>query len=148
MTNRALIVVAGLSTSLALAGGLAAAGTAGVSTGTKSSATVVIKHQMRGCHSWAVDGGAYRVAQTVRLARGGTIRFVDNDVMPHKLIQKSGPAVHYLGTPDMGRIGAFVKATFPKAGTYTFATKVGEDYMKGVKTMGEDNVLRLTVTVS
>jgi len=27
-------------------------------------------------------------------------------------------------------------------------TKAGEDYMAGVKTIGEDNVLRLTVVVS
>jgi hypothetical protein len=31
--------------------------------------------------------------------------------------------------------------------TYIFTTKAGEDYMKGVKTSGEDNILRLVVTV-
>jgi hypothetical protein len=37
--------------------------------------------------------------------------------------------------------------TFTKPGVYTFTTKAGEDYMSGVKTIGEDNVLKLTVTV-
>jgi hypothetical protein len=45
-------------------------------------------------------------------------------------------------------MGASVKVTFSKAGTYLFKTKAGEDYMPGVKTIGEDNILRLTVTVA
>jgi hypothetical protein len=44
-------------------------------------------------------------------------------------------------------MSATLRVTFPKAGVYTFTTKVGEDYMSGVKTIGEDNVLRLTVVV-
>ena len=39
------------------------------------------------------------------------------------------------------------KVTFTKAGVYTFTTKPGEDLMSGVNTIGEDNVLKLTVTV-
>jgi hypothetical protein len=37
---------------------------------------------------------------------------------------------------------------FPAKGTYVFTTKAGEDYMQGIKTIGEDNVLKLTVIVS
>jgi hypothetical protein len=33
------------------------------------------------------------------------------------------------------------------AGVYTFGTIAGEDYVKGIKTVGPDNVLRLVVTV-
>jgi hypothetical protein len=40
-----------------------------------------------------------------------------------------------------------VKAVLAQPGVYTFGTVVGEDYFKGVKTVGEDNVLRLVVTV-
>ena len=47
----------------------------------------------------------------------------------------------------MGRMGATVKVTFPAAGVYKLTTKAGEDYMQGMKTIGEDNVLKLTVTV-
>ena len=39
---------------------------------------------------------------------------------------------------------------FSRAGVYTFKTRPGEDYanMKGMKTVGEDNVLRLKVRVT
>jgi hypothetical protein len=48
----------------------------------------------------------------------------------------------------LARMGAADRITFTKAGVYHFTTKAGEDYMKGIKTIGEDNVLRLTVRVS
>ena len=47
----------------------------------------------------------------------------------------------------MSHFGATSKVTFLRAGTYVFTTKAGEDYMKGVKTTGEDNVLTLKVVV-
>jgi hypothetical protein len=47
----------------------------------------------------------------------------------------------------LNKPGATVTVSFPKAGTYVFGTKAGEDYMKGVKTTGEDNVLTLKITV-
>jgi hypothetical protein len=47
----------------------------------------------------------------------------------------------------MNHAGATTSVRFTRAGVYKFATKAGDDYMKGVKTVGEDNVLRLTVTV-
>jgi hypothetical protein len=37
--------------------------------------------------------------------------------------------------------------TFPAAGTYVLSTKAGEDYMKGIKTIGEDNTLKIRVVV-
>jgi hypothetical protein len=68
--------------------------------------------------------------------------------MSHKLIKTSGPAVHFRGNRAMNHMGASVSATFTKAGTYKFVTKAGEDYPGvHVKTIGEDNVLRLTVKV-
>jgi plastocyanin len=147
--TRLLIVIAGFSVGIALTVGTAALGAGPSGTAAKSAknATIMIRHQTRGCHSWSVNGGAYRASQAVRLARGAAITFVDNDVMPHKLIKTSGPAVHFRGSPAMRRMGASVKAVFAKGGTYRFTTKAGEDYMPGMKTVGEDNVLRLTVTV-
>ena len=112
-----------------------------------STATITIRHQVRGCHTWSVNGGPYAASQSLRLARNGTITIVDNDVMPHKLIQKSGPAVRLVGKPGMNHMGASVKVVFAKPGSYRFTTNPGEDYMAGMKTIGEDNVLRLTVTV-
>jgi plastocyanin len=109
--------------------------------------TVTIRHQMKGCHTWAVGAGAYKASQAVTVARGTTVKFVNNDVMPHKLVLKSGPAVVFVGKPNMNKPAASVKVAFAKAGVYRFRTVAGEDYMKGMKTVGEDNVLRLVVTV-
>jgi len=157
--KRLLIAIAGL----ALVAGLGTA-TADVSAATKVStkATIVIRHQTHGCHAWSLDGSPYRAVQTARLARGGTITFMNNDLMPHKLVQTNGPKVRIenLTTPmamgmhgpsspgAMNHMGATTKVWFTHAGIYRFTTKPGEDYMKGIKTTGEDNVLRLIVKVS
>jgi hypothetical protein len=127
-------------------------------------ATLVIRHQVHGCHSWSLNGGAWKPTQHVRLVRGGSLVVTNNDVMFHRLVKVSGPAVVFklltLGTPMkgtaklpwarglMGRPGATVKVTFPKAGVYRLTTKFGEDYMPMGDTIGEDNVLRAIVTVS
>ena len=111
------------------------------------AATVTIRHQVQHCHAWSFNGGTYGAAAVGSVAKNGTVTVVDNDVMPHKLYQKSGPKAVFTGTPAMAHMGASVKVTFPKAGVYVFGTKVGEDYMKGVKTVGEDNVLTLKITV-
>jgi len=124
-----------------------------------SHASLVIRHQLHGCHAWSLNGGAFAAKQTVSLPRGGSVTVVDNDVMSHKLIKTSGAAVTItnmttgmMGTKAgqgmMAHMGASTKVVFSRRGVYTFTTKPGEDYMSGVKTIGEDNVLRLTVTVS
>jgi plastocyanin len=116
--------------------------------GAPATAHVSIRHQMAHCHSWSVDGNAWKASQSVKLARGGTIVFQNNDVMPHKLIQVSGSKLVLGKTANMNKIGAKFTLKFSKAGTYTFKTVAGEDYMKGMKTTGEDNVLRLIVHVN
>jgi plastocyanin len=141
--KRVLVIFAGL----ALVASLAAGGFAATTKAPKSS-TIMIRHQMRGCHTWSVNGGAYRATLSTSLARGGTITFMNMDVMPHKLVKTSGPGIHFAGKPNMNHMNASVKVTFSKIGVYKFTTKPGEDYMKGMKTIGEDNVLRLTVRVS
>ena len=45
-------------------------------------------------------------------------------------------------------MGASLKVTLSRPGVYHFTTKTGADYMAGIKTVGNDNVLRLTVVVS
>ena len=126
-------------------------------------ASLVIRHQVRGCHSWSVNGGAWLPTQHIRLARGGSLVVTNNDVMFHKLINTTGPAVVFnlvkTGKPIkgtvklpwapglMGRPGATLKVTFPKAGIYRLTTKFGEDYMPMGETIGEDNVLHAVVTV-
>ena len=110
--------------------------------------SITIRHQVKHCHTWAAGGGAYKASLSVRLARGGTIHFTNNDVMPHKLVKLAGPAVKVVGKPNMNHMSATLRVKFSKAGVYKFTTKPGDDYMSGMKTVGEDNILRLTVKVS
>src|SRR3954451_13415184 len=109
--------------------------------------TVTIRHQTHGCHAWAVGTGAYKAALRVTLARGATLRFVNNDVMPQKIVLKSGAEAAFSGSTNLPKPAASVKAVLPHPGVYTFGTVAGEDYVKGITTTGEDNVLRLVVTV-
>ena len=137
------------------------AGTA--SAATPATHSLVIRHQVRGCHSWSVNGGPFKASQTISLQRRGWITVTNNDVMPHKLMKTSGAAVQMqslktsmmgmglrgrFGSGMMAHMGATVKVTFSRPGVYRFTTKAGEDYMSGMKTIGEDTVLRLTVEVS
>ncbi len=137
-----LVTAALVAASVAIAQGALAAA--------PKKATVVIRHQVHGCHTWSFAGGAFKASQAVRIARGGTITIINNDVMPQKLSQKGGPAAHESGNPTMNHMGASVKVTFPKAGVYTFVSVGGEDYSyaKNADTTGEDNLLRIKVTVS
>jgi hypothetical protein len=144
-----LLTTAAVGTSLALAA-------CGSSTGTPAAPAPVpkphtaqvnqalsIQHVLRGCHVWSTG-----TAKTVlHISTGSALTITNNDVMPHKLVSSGGlPAV--LSGADMSHMSAKGTITFPKAGTYRFTTKAGEDYMKGVKTVGEDNVLRLTIVVT
>jgi hypothetical protein len=127
----------------------AAALLAAPASGHLSNATLTIQHQMRGCHAWSFNGGAYKASLRITVARGTTLKVIDNDMMPHKLIQLAGPKAKLI-SPAMKHMSAQAKVVFSKRGTYRFTTRAGEDYpsMGAMKTIGEDNVLRLTVTVS
>ena len=135
-----------ISLLLALVLATALAGAA-ASSAAPGSASLVIRHQTHGCHSWSVNGGAFKASQSLALRRGGTLTVTDNDVMSHTLVLTSGPSLR-IAHPKLGHPGASLKITFTKPGVYHFTTKAGEDYMAGIKTIGEDNVLKLTVHVS
>jgi hypothetical protein len=139
---------------------LATVASAGAASGQTS---LLIRHQVRGCHSWSLNGGPFKATQALVLHRGNSLTITNNDAMPHALIKTMGPSVRLLnlktGTMGMGmhghvapgamtHMGASTKVVFLKAGVYRFTTKAGEDYMSGMKTIGEDNILRLKVTVS
>ena len=123
---------------------LVLAGSALASTG---NPTLTIRHRVRGCHTWSFDGKSWRASQSTTISRSGVLTVVNNDVMPHKLVQLSGPKPLITGA-EMNHMGATAHVVFEAKGTYVFTTKPGEDYMKGVKTVGEDNVLRLVVKVT
>jgi len=155
--NRTLPILA--AAAIAVTGVVGA--TAAAASSAAGSATIVIRHQLKGCHSWSLNGGKMNAKQSLALSRGGSLTVTNNDVMSHKLIETSGAAVKItrvsagmgmgekgvFAAPMMARMGAQSKVTFTKPGVYKFTTKAGEDYMKGIKTVGEDNVLQLTVTV-
>ena len=130
---------------LALAVTLGLVGAASAATA-PSHASLLIRHQTHGCHAWAVNGGAFAASHSIVLRRGGWLTLTNNDVMPHRLVLTSGPALRFANA-TLSHMGASLKITFSKPGVYHFKTKAGEDYMSGVKTTGEDNVLRLTVVV-
>jgi plastocyanin len=119
---------------------------AAASAAASPTTSVLIRHQLVGCHSWSVNGGAFKASQKIVVHPTTRVSFTDTDVMPHTLFQLSGPKVS-LVTPNMHKPGAHASFQLMQKGTYVFGTKAGEDYMKGVVTKGEDNVLRLTVIV-
>lgn len=114
--------------------------------GAAPTATVTISHQTRGCHSWAFGSGPVRASLSVTVSAGTMLRFRNDDLMPHMLIQAAGPKLR-LVHPNMNKMASTAWATLARKGVYRFTTKGGEDYPSAgsVHTIGEDHVLRLTV---
>ncbi|MFL5936300.1 MAG: hypothetical protein ACJ744_04025 [Gaiellaceae bacterium] len=137
--NRTITVLAALAAALVVAA---------PATSHASGPVLIIRHQMRGCHTWSVGvAGAAKVSQTVWLKRGVHLGIGNNDVMPHELVRVAGPRVSLPDGASMNSIGAMIEVRFPKAGVYRFTTKAGEDYSKGMHTIGPDNTLKLRVIV-
>lgn len=128
-----------------VAAGIAAAAFAGQAVA-GSTVKITIQHERVGCHSWAVGNGAYKATQAVTVKAGTSLEFVDNDVMPHQIVEVSGRKLAISGS-HLTKMGAHTTLRLTKPGTYVFGTKAGEDYTKGIVTVGEDHVLRLVVTV-
>ena len=112
------------------------------------TATIAIRHATRGCHSWAFNSGPFKPSLSVSVSSGTVLRFTNNDVMPHKLVQTAGPKVR-LVHQNMSKMASSATVKLTTKGIYRFTTKPGEDYpwASSMKTVGEDNVLRLTVRV-
>jgi plastocyanin len=112
------------------------------------AATITIRHQMRGCHSWSFNSGPFKATQSITVKAGTVLRFTNNDVMPHKLVQTAGPQMR-LAHPNMIKMASSATVKLTQRGVYRFTTKPGEDYAWAgtMKTVGEDSVLHLTVRV-
>jgi hypothetical protein len=157
MTSRHLLTAA----AIAAFGGVFAAS---ASASAAANVSLTIRHQIRGCHTWSVNSGPYRASQSITMKHGSVLTVTDNDVMPHRLIKVAGPTLafknlktgmgagmgtHASNVPGaMTHMGASTRVFFAQPGVYRFVTRAGEDYMPGMKTVGEDNVLRLQVTVT
>ena len=111
-------------------------------------AAITIRHQMRGCHSWSFNSGLFKPSLSVSVKSGTVLKITNNDVMPHKLVQTAGSKLR-LGHPNMTKMASSATVTLVQKGVYRFTTKPGEDYAwaASMKTVGEDNVLRLIVRV-
>jgi plastocyanin len=111
-------------------------------------ATFTIRHQMRGCHSWAFNSGPFKASQSITVKAGTVLRFTNNDVMPQKLVQAAGPKMRMVH-PNMLKMASSATVKLTQRGLYRFTTRAGEDYAwaGSMKTVGEDNVLHLTVRV-
>lgn len=154
---------------LVLALGAALATSALASAGTRApakKAALVIRHQVRGCHAWSLNGGPFVATQKLQLARGGFLTLTNNDLMSQELVQQSGPNVFEKliapfgtsmvmmkmgekpGPYALNHTGATVRVTFTKAGVYHFKLVDRGDYFKNIKTIGPDNKPTLTVVVS
>src|SRR6266508_6613016 len=112
------------------------------------TATITISHQTRGCHMWQVGNGNPHPSLSTSVKAGTVLRFVNNDVMPHKLMQTAGPKLR-LSRANMNHMTASTSVRLMQRGVYRFTTKAGEDYpsMSMMKTTGEDYVMHLTVRV-
>lgn len=110
------------------------------------NASILIRHQVMGCHSWSVNGNTFAATQKIVVGPKTTFTVTDTDVMPHTLYQLSGPKASLI-TAAMTKPGAHASFQLLKKGTYVFGTKAGEDWVKNVVTKGPDNVLRLIVIV-
>jgi plastocyanin len=137
MSIKKMLIAVSL-TAFMLASAASAAGTA----------TITISHQMRGCHMWQLGNGNPKAALSLTLEAGTVVRFVNNDVMPHQLIQQAGPKLR-LQHARMSHMSAATSVKLVSKGIYRFTTKPGEDYksFSSMKTVGEDYVLHLTIRV-
>jgi hypothetical protein len=109
--------------------------------------TVTIRHQMKACHAWSFDRGPYRASLHVQVDPATFVRFVNNDMMPQRLVQLSGPKVAINGA-SMNRMGAKARVLLGEKGVYRFRTFAGKEYAWAPRdATGPDNVLRLTVVV-
>lgn len=122
-----------------------AVSTAGASPQVPKKASLTIVHVQKGCHVFTSAAGT-AAALKLSIARGSTVTVLNQDVDGWTLIERAGPAKF---TSQALKLSDRAVFKFAKPGVYTFATKSFE--LKGMpeaKTVGPDNVLRLTVRVS
>lgn len=107
---------------------------------------LAIVHTVRGCHIWQPSHGQ-APATALKLKHGDKVTLRVSCPMDFKLVQVKGPRLA-LGDPTL-HTGTQRTIAFPKRGVYVLqATNVQSSAEVGLQTLGADNVLRLTVTVS
>jgi plastocyanin len=121
---------------------IAAAPAAGAPT-----ARITITHVMRGCHAWDLGQGAMRPTMSITVKRGTVMKFVNNDVMPHRLVPTIGPKLRIVRA-NMNKMAATATARFAQKGVYRLTTVFGAffPWAASMRT-GKMDVLHLTVRV-
>ena len=107
---------------------------------------LAIVHTVQVCHIWQTSHGQ-AAATSLKLKKGDRITIRVSCPMDFQLVQVKGPKL-VLGDPTL-HTGTQRTIAFPKRGVYVLrATNVQSSADMGLQTLGPDNVLRLTVTVS
>lgn len=110
------------------------------------SIQLAIVHTVQGCHIWQTSH-AHGPATALQLKRGDKITLRVSCPMDFQLVQMKGPKL-VLGDPTL-HTGTQRTIAFPKRGVYVLrATNIQSSADMGLQTLGPDNVLKLTVTVS
>jgi hypothetical protein len=107
---------------------------------------LAIVHTVSGCHIWQA-AHAHGAATALKLKHGDRITLRISCPMDFRLVQVRGPRLA-LGDPTM-HTGTQRTLRFSKRGVYVLqATNLQSSADVGLQTLGPDNSLRLTVTVS
>ena len=107
---------------------------------------LAIVHTVQGCHIWQT-AHAHGPVTALKLKKGDKVTLHVTCPMDFQLVQVKGPKL-VLGDPTV-HTGTQRTIAFPKRGVYVLrATNVQSSADMGLQTLGPDNVLRLTVTVS
>ncbi len=107
---------------------------------------LAIVHTVSGCHIWQA-AHAHGPATVLKLKKGDKITLRVSCPMDFVLVQVKGPRL-VLGDPTL-HTGTQRTIVFAKRGVYVLrATNVQSSADMGLQTLGADNALRLTVTVS
>jgi hypothetical protein len=107
---------------------------------------LAIVHTVSGCHIWQT-AHAHGPATALKLKKGDRITLHVTCPMDFQLVQMKGPRLA-LGDPTL-HTGTQRTIVFAKRGVYVLrATNVQSSADMGLQTLGADNALRLTVTVS
>lgn len=128
----------------------AAALVAAVGVGTAAAASptfrLTILHYVKGCHVWQSATGVIGPEAKVTLKRGTKLEIRASCPMDFDVRQVRGPKLAFASRRVMA--GTTYTVSFPKPGVYKLT---GENVQTsdevGLETLGEDNVLTLTVVV-
>ncbi len=107
---------------------------------------LAIVHTVSGCHIWQ-GTHAHGAATVLKLKQGDKVTVHVTCPMDFTLVQLKGPRL-VLGDPTL-HTGTQRTIRFAKRGVYVLqATNIQSSTEMGMQTLGPDNVLKLTVTVS